>query len=161
MLADFFKWLEQTTPARTISESGWLFPTIETLHVLALTLLIGSIAMVDLRLINVALRKRDVAELSDEVLPWTWCAFVVAALTGFSLFASAATKYAANVAMQIKFVLLMLAAINMLTFNLTLHRSIKTWGRDPKTPLGAQIAGGLSLILWIGVMVSGRWIGFL
>lgn len=109
----------------------------------------------------IALRKRDVAELSDEVLPWTWCAFVVAALTGFSLFASAPTKYVANVAMQIKFVLLMLAAINMLTFNLTLHRSIKTWGRDPKTPLRAQIAGGLSLILWVGVMISGRWIGFL
>jgi hypothetical protein len=161
MLARFLHWLEMTPPAVLIRTSGWVFPTIETVHVLSLTLVVGSIAMVDLRLLNVALRDRDAAQLSREILPLTWCAFIVAAISGAALFSSAATKYCANPAVRIKFLLMSFAGLNMLIFSAFARRDIGTWGRARMTPRAAQIAGGLSLALWIGVVFAGRWIGFI
>ncbi|MGH8260879.1 MAG: DUF6644 family protein, partial [Steroidobacteraceae bacterium] len=74
MYNELFTRLEATSVATAVRESTWMFPTIETLHVLAITLVVGTIMIVDFRLINVASRRRSVSELMNEVLPWTWVA---------------------------------------------------------------------------------------
>jgi hypothetical protein len=153
-------WLEETTLGLTIAESEFIFPTIETLHVLALALVFGSIAMLDLRMLGIANRDRGVAELTADVLPWTWSAFVVAAITGALMFVSSATRYYDNIPFRFKLVLLALAGLNMVVFHLTANRSVHTWNMTLPTPRAAKVAAGLSLFLWIGVIVSGRWIGF-
>lgn len=153
-------WLEATAPAVAISESEWLFPTIETVHVLALTLVIGSIAMLDLRLLGVSTRNRAVMELSDETLPWTWGAFVVAAISGSLMFASAATRYYHNIPFRFKIALLALAGINMAIFHFTAYRAVHSWNMTLPTPLAARVAASLSLVFWVGVVVAGRWVGF-
>jgi hypothetical protein len=156
----FLHWLESTPPAIAISESAWLFPGIESVHVLAIALVVGSITMVDLRLLDLNLRERTVGELMAEVLPWTWASFAVAVCSGALLFASNATHYWGTVPFRAKMLLLTLAGINMMVFHTTIHRSVDSWGRRPSTPRAAKISGGVSLALWIGVVTLGRWVGF-
>ena len=160
MFDRFLQWLESTPPAIAISESSWLFPGIESVHVLAIALVVGSITMVDLRLLDINLRERPVGELIAEVLPWTWTSFAVALLSGALLFSSNATKYWGTVPFRAKMLLLTLAGLNMLAYHATIHRSVDLWGRRAPTPRAAKISGGLSLGLWIGVVTMGRWIGF-
>ena len=152
--------LEGTPFATAIRESTWLFPTIETVHVLCIVPVVGSIMIVDLRLLNLTSRGRAVTELTAEVLPFTWSAFICAAITGGLLFSSSAVKYSQNGPFRFKMVLLLVAAINMAIFHLGIFRTVEHWDRSPRIPFGARLGGGLSLMLWITVVASGRWIGF-
>ncbi len=152
--------IEATPLATAVRESTWLFPTIESLHVLSITLVVGTIMIVDLRLINVAGRKRPVSELMRETLPWTWGAFICAVITGSLLFSSSARKYAHNWQFEVKMLMLLLAGINMAVFHLGSYRSISLWDRKDMTPKPARLAGGISLAIWVTVVALGRWIGF-
>ncbi len=156
----FFAWLHATSFATAIRENGLLFPWIESVHVLALTLVVGSISIVDLRLLGVASANRSVAKLMREVLPFTWGAFALALATGSSLFASHAVGYAANFQFRMTMLLLFLAGINMLVFHLVTGRGVGKWDEAGITPMAGKIAGGTSLLLWIGIVAFGRWIGF-
>jgi hypothetical protein len=160
VFAEFLRWLESTPLAVAISQSDWLFPGIESAHVLAITLVVGSITMVDLRLLDLNLRDRSAGELMHEVLPWTWTAFAVAAITGALLFSSNATHYWGTVPFRAKMLVMALAGINMLVFHATAYRRVGTWGAAPRTPPAAKLAAGISLCSWIGVVTFGRWIGF-
>jgi hypothetical protein len=160
MFARLLLWLESTRPAVAISESPWLFPSIESVHVLAIALVVGSITMVDLRLLGVHLKDRPAGELIAEVLPWTWASFCVAVTSGALLFSSNASHYWGTTPFRAKMLLLALAGVNMLLFHATTYRSVDSWGSAARTPRAAKLAGGLSLGLWIGVVTLGRWIGF-
>lgn len=159
-LKESLAWLEAQPFATAIAESGWLFPTIEVVHVVALTLVVGSIAMLDLRLLGVSRKDYGVLELAAQTLPWTWGAFAAALISGLLMFSSAATSYADNVPLRIKLVLIVLAGINMAVFHVTAYRTAHRWDRQLPTPVAARIAGTLSLAFWIGVIFFGRWIGF-
>jgi hypothetical protein len=137
----------------------WLFPIIETLHVMALTLVVGSIAMMDLRLLGVASRNSAVSRLSNEVLPWTWTAWSAAAVFGTLMFIAKAGTYTGNLQFRLKFVCMGLAAVNMLVFHLGAFRQVARWDSG-EPPMSARVAGALSLSLWIGVVFFGRWVGF-
>jgi hypothetical protein len=156
---DLLDWLEDTVPATAIRESDVLFPTVETIHVVALALVVGTIAHVDLRLLSLASRGRAVTALAREVLPWTWASFGVAVVSGGLLFSSNAIKYYANLPFRLKLALLALAGVNMAIFHALTWRSVARW--DLARPaLAARLAGGLSLLFWVGVVAMGRWIGF-
>jgi hypothetical protein len=137
----------------------WLFPIIETLHVMAFTIVVGSIAMMDLRLLGLSSRDSPVSRLADEVLPWTWVAWCAAALFGTLMFMSKADVYAWNLPFQLKFLCMGLAAVNMLIFHLGPYRRVAEWDSG-EPPWHAKVAGALSLSLWIGVVFFGRWVGF-
>jgi hypothetical protein len=155
------RWLEATPIAQAIAESETLFPWIECIHVLAITLVVGSIAIVDLRLIGFASRNHAVTRLTKDVLPCTWIAFLAAAITGGLLFISKATTYGHNFYFLGKMILLVLAGTNMAIFHLLISRDIERWGSTPHTtPMPAKVAGACSLCLWIAVVAFGRWIGF-
>jgi hypothetical protein len=142
-----------------IPGTEWFFPIIETLHVLALAIVAGSIAMVDLRLLGFTSRDSAVSRLTSEVLPWTWAAWCVAAVFGSLLFMSKADVYVHNLQFQLKFACMGLAAINMLVFHFGAYRRVASWDSG-EPPASAKVAGMLSLLLWIGVVFFGRWTGF-
>jgi hypothetical protein len=137
----------------------WLFPIIETLHVMALTIVVGSIAMLDLRLLGIASRSSAVSRLSNEVLPWTWTAWAAAAVFGTLMFMAKAGTYAGNLQFRLKFVCMGLAGLNMLIFHFGAYRQVVRWD-EGEPPMSAKTAGALSLVLWIGVVFFGRWVGF-
>src|SRR5436190_653478 len=152
MLDPLLRALEATSIATAIRENESLFPWVEAVHVLAITLVIGSIAIVDLRLMGVASRDRAIARPTAEVLPCTWVAFALAAISGALLFCSNAFTYAHNAYFLTKLSLLVLAGVNMAVFHLFVGDEVE--GR------GTRVAGAISLLLWIGVVAFGRWVGF-
>lgn len=152
--------LYATGLAAQIRENEFAFPCIESVHVLAITLVVGSIAVLDLRLLGWASRDRAVSRLSAEVLPVTWSAFGVAVLSGSLLFASNAPKYLDNAFFRGKLVLLALAGLNMLVFQFLVGRDLEAWDGAPAPPRAARVAAALSLTLWTLVVAAGRWIGF-
>jgi hypothetical protein len=142
-----------------IRESDWLFPTIETMHVFALVLVVGTIMTVDLRLLGLANRERPYSQVAAEMLPWTWTAFAIAALAGMLMFSSKALTYYGNIPFRLKMICLLLAAINMAMFHWLGTRRLEAWDRG-RPPRAAKFAGGASLLLWITIVAAGRWVGF-
>jgi hypothetical protein len=143
-----------------IRESGLLFPWIESTHVLMATTVVGTIAIVDLRLIGYASHRKGARQLILDLLPFTWAAFALAATTGFLLFTSNAPSYAANAPFVAKMIVLVIAGINMAIFHLTAYRQIGQWNDALPPPRGVRLAGASSLALWIAIVFLGRWIGF-
>jgi hypothetical protein len=160
VLDAFFHWLHETAFAAAIRTSSLLFPWVESVHVLAIALVVGSIAAVDLRLLGLASRSRPITRMIHDILPLTWTAFAIAVLTGAALFSSNAIQYAHNGPMRLKMLLLAIAGINMLVFHFVTYRSVAAWDEAPRTPLPVRLAGAASLALWVGVVAFGRWIGF-
>jgi hypothetical protein len=155
---DFFVPLTTQPWAQAISGSKW-FGFFEWLHVLGVAVLLGSIGLMDLRLLGLAGSGRRATLLSREALPWTWGGFVLVIVSGFLIFAGAADRYVVNAAFQFKMLLLALAGANMLIFQVFIWRGVDGW--DTASPsAAARLAGGLSLFLWIAVVVAGRAIAF-
>jgi hypothetical protein len=154
------EWLQALSWAVFIHKRAWAFTTVEVVHVFAVSLLLGTIAIVDLRLLGLASTKRPFAELSRQVLPFTWAAFVLAVIAGSLLFISKATEYFVNPAFWIKMSLIVLAGINMIVFEFITVRDVQKWNLDPTPPPRARLAGGLSIACWILVIAFGRLIGF-
>jgi hypothetical protein len=138
----------------------WLFPIVETLHVISLAMVFGSIVMVDLRLAGATSRNSAVSRLSGEVLPYTWGAFICAVVTGTLLFVSKAHVYFYNLQFQLKVLCMFLAGVNMAVFHFGAYRQVLVWDERHPPPRAARLAGALSIALWIGVIFFGRWIGF-
>ncbi len=157
---EFLTWLQETPLAQYIRESEWAFPTIESLHVIALTIVFGTIVIVDLRLCGLASTNRRFSEMADEILPWTWGAFALAVIFGSLLFSSHALIYFNNAAFRLKFVFMLFAGMNMLIFELVTRRSISQWDLGNKMPWAARLAGALSLIFWTASVYLGRQTGW-
>ena len=157
----FCRWLEQTPPGAAVRESLWLFPAVETLHLLGMTALMGTIAIVDFRLLGCAMRRTPVSVLARCLLPWAWAAFAIQVLTGGLLFSSEAVKMVANPAFRLKMFLIALAGLHALAFHLAARRRMASWDERGNLPLAARCAGLVSILIWVGVVAAGRWIGFI
>ena len=158
-LVDWANAVSQQAWAQDIAGS-WMFPLLETLHVFSLIAVLGTIALVDWRLLGLASPAHSVTALSRQALPWTWGGFVLAVASGALMTAGQAGEYITNPAFQLKLLLMVLAGINMAAFHLIPWRTVSHWDRGAPTPAAARVAGLLSLTLWIGVIACGRWIAF-
>jgi hypothetical protein len=159
-LDQLWTWLEKTPFGHAVRVDGVLFPWIESVHVLAVVLVVGTISIVDLRLLGLPSREKAVRRITREVLPYTWGFFALALLTGFLLFSSSATAYAGDFPFRMKMLLLVLAGINMVVFHLLPYRRVHLWDVITHPPLAAKIMAATSLALWIAIVCFGRWIGF-
>jgi len=156
----FLEWLQASSLAVFIHKKAWAFTTVEVVHVFAVSLVLGTIMIVDLRLLGLASTKRPFAELSRKVLPFTWAAFVLAVIAGLLLFISRATEYFVNPVFWIKMSLIVVAGINMMIFEFITVRDVQKWNLDPTPPAAARRAGGISIASWVLVVVFGRLIAF-
>jgi hypothetical protein len=159
-LAPMVAWIESTSIAAYVRENNFAFPWLESVHVMAIALVLGVISIVDLRLLGIAGVGYRASRLMRSLLPLTWAAFALAAVTGVLMFFSQPALYLKTPAFQLKLALLVLAGINMAIFHLWTHRSIVAWDAERRTPLGAKLAGLVSLSVWIGVVFAGRFVGF-
>jgi len=156
--ASFLIAVENWPLSQIIAATNW-FPLLETIHVIAVTFLLGSILWVDLRLLGFAAQRYPITALSRELIPWTWGAFVVATGTGLGMFITRAASHVVNPAFQWKFFLLVLAGINMAIFHRKIYPDISTCDTALMPPGKVRFFGASSLVIWSGVMLSGRWIG--
>jgi hypothetical protein len=160
LFADLISYLENSSLADNIRENDLLFPLIESVHVVAICLVVGSILAVDLRLLGFASLNRPISRVTAGILPLTWGAFVVAVTSGGLLFISNATKYLGNGFFVAKLCLIAVAGLNMAIFHFIGAKDLPRWENDRRPPLPARLAGGVSIVLWIAVVACGRWIGF-
>jgi len=154
------KWLEQSRVGGAVRESLWLFPTIETLHLLGMTVLVGAVSIVDFRLLGWVMRRERVSELAGRLLPWAWAGFAVQVITGAILFSSEAVKVYGNPAFRVKMVLILLAGVHAAIFHWGVRQDMGAWDGSAVLPAKAKIAGGISILLWIAIVAAGRFIGF-
>ncbi len=149
----------------SITEIGWIqdfaadanaFATVETIHALAATLVVGTILFVDLRLLGFIGRNNAVTRAS-RILSYTWIAFLFAALSGLLLWAVNATRYSHAEPFQVKMLLILAAGINMAVFHFGIWQSVGAWDENTPTPAAAKVAGTLSLLFWIGALFYGRF----
>lgn len=153
--------LEDSTTGTTIASSEWMFPTLETIHVIAIVTVIGAIAMMDMRLLGLTSGNRTVRALAHDTLPVTWVAFAVATVSGLLLFVSKATTYMVNPYFLWKLAFMALAGVNMVVFHHYVSKGMDVWGRPGAAiPLNAKMAGAVSLALWMIIPFCGRVIGF-
>lgn len=160
MLLHWCEWLGATPWSIALRESEWVYPLIETAHVLALCLFLGLALMLDLRLLNLTLRRTPVSAIVRQVMPWTWGGFAVMVASGLLLFYSDPVKFYGNIFLRIKLALLLLAGLNAWIFHATIYARVDEWNESPRPPLQARLAGAASLLLWAGIVTTGRFIAY-
>src|SRR5258706_11273582 len=116
-LARFAVWLGETQGSIALHESLYMYTLIESIHVIGITLFVGSIAMVDLRLLGRAFSTVPVSEMTRRILPWTVAGFVIMATTGLLLFYAIPVRTYHSVWFRLKVVLFLIAAVNIWFFH--------------------------------------------
>jgi hypothetical protein len=156
------EWLADTPGSVLLRESQslFLYPTIESVHVLSLCLFLGLAVMLDLRLLGWTMRRAPVSQVAGRLLPWATFGFFIQIISGGLLFYSNPVRFASNIFFQVKVVLLILAGINVWVFHSTVYSKVVEWDYDASTPLGARVAGAVSLVLWTAIVICGRLIAF-
>jgi hypothetical protein len=146
--------------ATWVRDSLYAFPFVESIHVIGLTLVFGTIAIMDLRLLGIASVHRPFTRVATDLKKWTWLAFVITVVTGLIMFSTNASVYYGNTQFRLKMVAIALSGLNMLVFEWTTGRRAPLWDRDEAAPFPGKVAGALSIVLWITVIFLGRWVGF-
>ncbi|HTB64882.1 MAG TPA: DUF6644 family protein [Steroidobacteraceae bacterium] len=153
-------WLHDTSFGTLIRESLWAEPIIETVHVLTLGVFLGFVILLDLRLLDLVLRRTPVSTVFRQLNPWLFGSFGIMLVTGITLFAGDPVLFYGTIFFKLKMLMLLAAALNVVVFNLTLGRTMLQWDVLPATPRGARITGIVSLVLWIAVVACGRGIAY-
>jgi hypothetical protein len=155
-LFDLCNWINATASSTGIRESVLVFPIVEGTHLLAIGVSAGTIAMTDLRLLGVMMKKEPASKVLRAILPFSIWGFVVVFITGSLLFWAEPAKSYRNPWFRFKLLFLLLAGLNALIFHLGIYRRMDRWDSDSIPPSKARMAGALSLILWATVIWLGR-----
>jgi hypothetical protein len=155
----FFEQLADTTWSMALHESDIAYSILESTHVWSLILFFGLVIVFDLRLLGWAYRKVPISEFSRRLLPWTVLGFVLMAVSGALLVYAIPVRSYQNLFFRFKMILMLLAGINVLIFH-SRYPGIPKWDNDAKPPFPVRFAGATSLLLWVGIVVSGRMIAY-
>jgi hypothetical protein len=157
--SEWLSWLEGTGLAGALRGSAWLYPAVESVHLVAIAIFVGSAVAFDLRLLGMA-RELSIRALRKHLIGWARLSFLLVAASGMLLFASQATQLATNRAFQIKLSLLLAAGINATVFDRLTATRLDQWNAGTPTPAAARVHAGFSLACWIGVIACGRFIAY-
>lgn len=154
------EWLGATPWSIALHESLYVWPLLESTHVLTLALFVGTAVMLDLRLLGLAWTRVPASEFTQRLLPWTRVGFAVMATTGVLLFYATPVTYYQSLFFRIKVVMLLLAGGNVWYFHFRTHRGIASWNTAERPPRAARVAAVISLVAWTGVVVAGRLVAY-
>jgi uncharacterized membrane protein len=162
MLEEFIDWLGATPASLVIQKVFWIIPTVQTVHILAISVVLASMAMFDLRLLGLAGKRNSIASLSRRFMPWLWGALMVLAASGCILIVGEPKRALGNVFFELKMCMLATAIVVTLGFQAVLKRDLASGSADlvPAHFAVAKITGLLSLALWVGIAVAGRLIAY-
>ena len=154
------QWLQHTPVAVAVSESNWLFAVIEGSHILALSLSVGMIVLLDIRLLGLAFRTEAASRIMRQLMPWAMTGFAIMFITGIFLFITQAGKAYGNVFFRTKLISLLLLGINAAVYHKKFYPKMADWNLAQTAPAGARFCAGFSLLLWIVVIVCGRTMAY-
>jgi hypothetical protein len=159
---NLLQWLANTHFSTVMRESLWAEPIVESIHVLTLTLFLGFAILLDMRLLGVCLVRKRASEVLKQFNPWLFGGFAIMVVTGVLLFCGDPVSFYNTHPpfFKIKMILLVLAGINVLIFNMSIGRRVHEWDTTPQTPKAAKVAAVLSLVFWILIVAAGRAIAY-
>ena len=142
--------LEQMGWVKTLSETGWMYVTVSVIHYLTMFWFIGSMAVVDLRVMGVAARKRNLTELSTQIYPWAWTGLVLAIISGFLMFLTDAGDWAPDPVFHVKVLMIAIS----IALAILVQVMVPKWAVLPEIPAWAKILALVALLFWIGTILS-------
>jgi hypothetical protein len=151
LLHNIGEWIENLFWARTLATTAWLYSSISVVHYFTLFILVGTSALVDLRVMGLAGTRKPVIQFAEQIYPWMWTAFWLAMISGFLMVSGDAGDFFPDGIFKIKIFMITLAVI----FVIIVQRSIPKWGQLPAIPAGAKVLAFLSLIFWLGAILAG------
>lgn len=135
-------------------------PIIQTVHILSIAAVMGSVVLIDLRALGFALRSQSVRELTRRLMPWLWCALPLLALSGLVFVFARPQRYLVNPVLGLKFAMLLPAVILAFIFQRMTAKTPELWEQASGRRTLARAIAGVSLVLWMGVAFAGRWIAY-
>jgi hypothetical protein len=150
-LQNFFEQLEHVWPVAALGTTPILYASISVLHYFTIFLLVGSVAVVDLRVLGVLARTRRLVQLAEEIFPLMWTFLTIALVTGFLLFLTDGGDYYPDKWFRFKMLVILLAIVSIIF----VRRNVDAWDRQPRMPAVAKFAAAVSLLLWLGAILAG------
>ena len=157
MINEFAAWLATTSLNSAIQNNYWVIPIIQSVHILCIAIVVTSMGMLDLRLVGIAGRRQSLADAGKRFLPWTWSALALLLISGSLLIAGEPGRELQSDFFWLKMTLVACVVALTVTFQLVLNLGAGFWERN--RPI-AVVVGVVSLGLWIGIVVCGRWIAY-
>jgi hypothetical protein len=142
--------LEQMGWVKTFGSTGWMYASVSVIHYLTMFWFIGSMAVVDLRVMGVAARKRNLSELAEQVYPWAWTGLVLAIISGFLMFLTDAGDWAPDRVFHVKVGMIIISIV----FAILVQRGAPKWAAVPQIPNSAKVIAGIALLLWVLTILS-------
>ena len=157
--AGLLAWLEATQLANAMRASLWMYPIVEILHITGFTILVGSVAMFDLRVLGFT-RSLPLQALGRHLLPWSVASLAVIVPAGLMMFSAHPHDFASSQVFQLKLLLIGAAGLNAAIFHLGVYRGVLTWDVGQAAPPMARVHALASLAIWIAVICCGRLLAY-
>ena len=159
-LRHFAEWVNEIPFERRYPRSQYLSPYLTVSHVVVMAFVAGLVLMMDLRLMGVANMRTPFSELQRRLFPWQMFGMTLAGITGLVLTFADPMRFYGNIFFWLKMLMLVMAALNALAFHYLTYFTVSSWDSAPTTPFAAKLSGGISVVLWALVIVSGRLIPY-
>ena len=157
----FAEWLSQTQISQVVQNVSWIIPSVQSIHILCIAIVMSAVVMVDLRLLGVIGRGQPTAAYTSRYLTWVWPTLVVLLATGSILITGEPGRSLENPAFQTKMVLLILAMITTAVLQRPTFKDPAFWELTTRRRMSARVLAVISLLLWVGIVFAGRWIAYL
>lgn len=159
-LDNIASWLATTRSSQVIQEISWVIPTVQTIHILCIAVVIGSVLLLDLRLLGLAMPGQSVESLARRFLPWVWWTVLLLLLSGSILLVGEPERSLTNPTFQLKMGFLLVVLVLTAVFQLGLRRDPQYWQRTVLHRSSMRLIAVVSLLLWFGIVFAGRWIAY-
>jgi Family of unknown function (DUF6644) len=159
-LHDLFFFVSELPSSIELRESQYVWSLFEVAHVVSMCLFAGLIIMMDLRLLGIGNMQSPFSQLQKRLFPWQMLGMALSAITGSVLVFGDPMRFYANIFFWLKMLMLVLAALNAMTFHYLTYFTVSSWDSAPTTPFGAKLSGAISVVLWALVIISGRLIPY-
>lgn len=160
MLNNLVEWLLSTQLSQTIQEVEWIVPTLQTIHILFIAVVLSSIAMIILRVLGLIGRSWTIYETAQRFLPWIWTALIALVITGSLLLIGEPKRSLLNPVFQLKMAMLAAMIIVTAAFQGSIYRNKDAWDQPGPVRPAARLIGGVSLVIWVCIIIAGRWIAY-
>jgi hypothetical protein len=151
MLLHLCRWLQDNSFIALINGTAWTAAATEIVHYFSMFILVGSMLIVDLRVLGFVARRQDASQLAERLFPWMWASLVMNFLSGFLMFAGSATSYYRNDIFYDKVGVILLAIVA----NVIVQQKVRKWNQLPAMPAFAKLIAFISIGLWIGAILAG------
>src|SRR5579864_3741266 len=151
MLFHLCRWLQENSFITLLNGTSWTAAALEIIHYFSMFILVGSMVIVDLRVVGLLGRGQDASQLADRLFPWIWGSLALNFLSGFFMFAGSATSYYGNDVFYDKMTITLLAIIA----NIIVQQKVRSWNQLPAIPAFAKLIALVSIALWVGAIIAG------